>query len=77
MSGTPYLKTLFDFKKLKRLRKSYGLSVYRVSLDSGVARGTIMALESGTVNNPNLETLTRLAGVYNVPVEDLLGVVRK
>lgn len=77
MSGTPYLKSLFDFKKLKRLRKSLNLSVYRVSLDSGVARGTIMALEDGSVNNPNLETLVRLACVCNMPVEDLLLAVRK
>ena len=57
---------------VRDLRIRAGLSALELSRRSGVARGTLAQLESGT-GNPTVETLYALADALGVPLADLLA----
>jgi transcriptional regulator with XRE-family HTH domain len=57
---------------VRDLRTRAGLSALELSRRSGVARGTLAQLESGT-GNPTVETLYALADALGVPLADLLA----
>ena len=46
-------------ERLKNIRESKGLSVYRLSQETGVSQGHISDLENGK-NQPTIDTLKRL-----------------
>ena len=58
-------------KKLRELRTSKHLSVYRISQDTGLSPNHIRALERGE-RNPSLETLSRLCVPLGISILELL-----
>ncbi len=57
---------------LRRVRLERYVSLGELSRTSGVSKGTLSALESGT-GNPTVETLAALAGALDVKVEALVS----
>ena len=66
MSKTPMLSA-----KLKELRKVYGYTQDYVASALGIARQTYSHYESGR-RSPSSDVLFKLAGIYNVSVDDLM-----
>jgi transcriptional regulator with XRE-family HTH domain len=56
---------------LRTLREERSLSLSEVARRSGIAKGTLSALESGT-GNPTIETVFSLSNAFQVPVSSLL-----
>ncbi|WP_189061819.1 helix-turn-helix domain-containing protein [Longimycelium tulufanense] len=56
---------------LRALRERRGLSLSELARRSGIAKGTLSQLESGT-GNPTIETVFSLSNALDVPVSDLL-----
>src|SRR5690606_7722495 len=59
-------------KKIAELRKKKGLSQTELAKILGVARSTVGMWETGD-REPDAETFNRLAGLFHVPVDYLLG----
>jgi len=57
---------------LKKLREAKKLSQEKLARLADVANNTIVKIESGKNKNPTLETLTKIAKVLNVGVDDLI-----
>ena len=57
--------------KLRELRKVYGYTQDYVASALGVVRQTYSHYETGS-RTPNSETLFKLAGIYNISVDDLM-----
>ena len=58
-------------KKLKEIRQKIGFSQEFVAEELGISRQAIIAIEAGTRKIDSFE-LFKLAGIYNVHIEDLL-----
>jgi transcriptional regulator with XRE-family HTH domain len=58
--------------RLRRLRAQRGLTLAALSEATGISTSTLSRLESGQ-RRPGLELLLPLAGVYQVPLDDLVG----
>lgn len=58
-------------KKLKELRKAHSYTQDYVAAVLGVVRQTYSHYENG-VRTPNSESLYKLAGLYNISVDDLI-----
>lgn len=58
-------------KKLKELRKAHSYTQDDVAAALGVVRQTYSHYETGA-RTPNSEALYKLAGLYNISVEDLI-----
>ena len=58
-------------KKLKELRKAYGYTQDYVSSSCKIARQTYSHYETGK-RTPSSEVLFKLAGLYNISVDDLM-----
>lgn len=58
-------------KKLKELRKAHSYTQDYVAAALGVVRQTYSHYETGT-RIPNTEVLYKLAGLYNISVDDLI-----
>lgn len=58
--------------KLRKLRTSKHLSIYRVSQDTGISPNHIKALENGE-RNPSLDTLTRLCIPLGISLPELIN----
>ena len=58
-------------KKLKELRKAHSYTQDDVAAALGVVRQTYSHYETGA-RTPNTEALYKLAGLYNISVEDLI-----
>jgi transcriptional regulator with XRE-family HTH domain len=56
---------------LRALRAQAGLSMSELARRSGIAKGTLSQLESGT-GNPTIETVFSLSNAFKVPVSTLL-----
>jgi transcriptional regulator with XRE-family HTH domain len=56
---------------LRALRAQAGLSLSELARRSGIAKGTLSQLESGT-GNPTIETVFSLSNAFKVPVSSLL-----
>ncbi|KAA2262195.1 helix-turn-helix domain-containing protein [Solihabitans fulvus] len=56
---------------LRALREKGGLSLSELARRSGIAKGTLSLLESGT-GNPTIETVFSLSNALDVPVSTLL-----
>ena len=57
---------------LRMLRERSGLSLSELARRSGIAKGTLSQLESGT-GNPTIETVFSLSSALEVPVSSLLS----
>jgi transcriptional regulator with XRE-family HTH domain len=59
--------------RLRRVRELRGLTLIETSKRTGVSKSTLSRLETGQ-RRPTLELLLPLAQVYNVPLDELVGV---
>ena len=59
-------------QRLRDLRETKKLSQEVIATRIGVTKSTISSYETGTIS-PTLENLTKLAGVYGVTTDYLLG----
>ncbi|WP_405018402.1 XRE family transcriptional regulator [Kitasatospora sp. NBC_00070] len=72
-SAAPYRAVLDEVgPRLRRLRTDRGLTLTSVCEATGISKSTLSRLESGQ-RRPNLELLLPLAGLYRVPLDDLVG----
>ena len=58
-------------KNIKKLRKKLKLSQEDLAKKAGITYSTLIKIESGLNKNPTLETITKLAEVFNVKLDDL------
>lgn len=61
----------FDYEKLSALRRERGVSVYKMSIETGVEVAIISRLESGKAMYPSFITVCRLADFLGVSYEQL------
>lgn len=47
-------------KRLKEFRDSYGISLERMSEKTGIAKSTLIGIESGKIKNPHSVTIFKL-----------------
>lgn len=59
-------------KNIKDFRFKKGISQDRLSKLTDLSLNTIVKVESGRNPNPTIDTLTRIAKVFNVKVDDLI-----
>ena len=57
--------------KLKEIRKEKAMSVSKLARLSNTSRSRIYAIENGTAENVTIGTLTRIANVLGVAVNDI------
>jgi transcriptional regulator with XRE-family HTH domain len=60
-------------KRLRALWEARGISLSRLALESGVAKGYVSQLLRGEATNPSLEVVRRIAAALGASVTDLLG----
>jgi transcriptional regulator with XRE-family HTH domain len=58
---------------IRKFRKEYKLSQEELAKRVGITFSTLTKLESGVNDNPTLETLRKIAKVFNVGLDDLVG----
>ena len=58
---------------IKKLRKKNHLSQEQLAQKAGVTYSTLIKIESGLNKNPTLETLTKLANVFKIKIDELVG----
>ena len=58
---------------LKRLRKQRKLSQDKLARLADIPYNTLVKIESGKSNNPTFETLSKLADVFNITIDELTG----
>ena len=66
------LKTTTIAKNIKKRRKEKGLSQDKLSRLADVSHATIIKIESGTIQNPTIDTLSKIAKALDVKVDDLI-----
>ncbi len=59
-------------QRIKELRELHNMKIKELSDKSGVGQSTISEIETGKAKNPKSETLSKLAKVLGVTVDDLL-----
>ncbi|WP_054198892.1 helix-turn-helix domain-containing protein [Clostridium baratii] len=62
---------------IKLLRAKHNMTIKELSVKSGVGQSTISDIETGKAKNPRMETLQKLANVFNVDVGSLLNTEEK
>ena len=60
-------------KNIKRLRNKYKLSQEGLAQKAGITYSTLIKIESGANKNPTLETMRKLASVFKVGLDELVG----
>jgi transcriptional regulator with XRE-family HTH domain len=60
-------------KRVKELRKQKGWSQQKLAEKAGLAFNTITKIEQGLAAHPNLKTLLKLADVFEVGLDELVG----
>lgn len=58
---------------IKKLRKQHNLSQEQLAQKAGITYSTLIKIESGNNKNPTLETLTKLASVFKITIDELVG----
>jgi len=57
---------------IKKLRKKHQLSQEQLAQKAGITYSTLIKIESGNNTNPTLETLTKLANVFKIKIDELV-----
>ena len=57
---------------IKKLRTEKGYSLEKVARLADLSLNTVMRVESGVNKNPTIETLTKIAKVFGIGVDDLI-----
>lgn len=60
-------------KNLRNLRKQRRLSQEKLARLADISYNTIAKIEAGKARNPTFETLSRLADIFNVSIDELVG----
>ncbi|MCM8762804.1 MAG: helix-turn-helix transcriptional regulator [Candidatus Omnitrophica bacterium] len=60
-------------ENLKKLRKRKKLSQEKLARLVDISYNTISKIESGKAKNPTFETLSKLADVFEVSIDELAG----
>mgnify|MGYP001560460886 CR=1 FL=1 len=60
-------------KNIKKFRAKKGLSQDKLSKNAGVAYNTVIKIESGVIQNPTVDTASKIAKALGVSVDVLLG----
>ena len=58
---------------IKKLRKQNNLSQEQLAKKAGITYSTLIKIESGNNTNPTLDTLTKLAGVFKITIDELIN----
>lgn len=58
---------------IEKLRKKHHLSQEQLAKKAGITYSTLIKIESGSNKNPTLETLTKLADVFKIKIDELVG----
>jgi transcriptional regulator with XRE-family HTH domain len=58
--------------RLRRVREHRGMTLTEVADQTGISKSTLSRLETGQ-RRPTLELLLPLAGIYKVPLDELVG----
>jgi len=58
---------------LKKLRKQKKLSQDKLARLADIPYNTLVKIESGKSINPTFETLSKLADVFNITIDELTG----
>lgn len=58
--------------KIQKLLNDHGLSVSKVAIASGVTSETIRQIINGTIKNPGIETLIKIADAFSISLSQLL-----
>jgi len=58
---------------IKKLRKQKKLSQDRLARLADIPYNTLVKIESGKSSNPTFETLSKLADVFNISIDELAG----
>lgn len=59
-------------ENIKKARSKKGISQDRLSKMADVAYNTIIKIESGTIQNPTIDTLSKIAKALEIGVDDLI-----
>ena len=57
---------------IKKLRKKHHLSQEQLAQKSGITYSTLIKIESGANKNPTLGTLTKLANLFKIKIDELV-----
>jgi transcriptional regulator with XRE-family HTH domain len=57
---------------IKKLRTKKGYSLEKVARLADLSLNTVMRVESGVNKNPTIETLTKIAKVFGIGLDDLI-----
>ena len=60
-------------KNIKKLRKKHKLSQEKLAHKAKITYSTLIKIESGANGNPTLETLSKIADVFGVGLDELVG----
>ena len=60
-------------KNLKRLRRQNKLSQEKLARLVDISYNTISKIEAGKAKNPTFETLSKLADVFSISIDELVG----
>lgn len=60
-------------KNLKKLRQQKKLSQEKLARLTDISYNTISKIEAGKAKNPTFETLSRLADIFEVSIDELVG----
>jgi len=60
-------------KNIRKLRKGCKLSQEEVAKKIGITFSTLAKLESGVNKNPTLDTLCKIANVFKISLDELVG----
>jgi len=58
---------------IKKLRKKHNLSQEQLAQKAGITYSTLIKIESGFNKNPTLETLTKIADIFKIKIDELVG----
>ncbi|MBU1043618.1 MAG: helix-turn-helix transcriptional regulator [Candidatus Omnitrophica bacterium] len=58
---------------IKKLRKKHNLSQEQLAQKADITYSTLIKIESGNNTNPTLDTLTKLASVFKIKIDELVG----
>jgi transcriptional regulator with XRE-family HTH domain len=58
-------------KNIKKIRKKRGISQDKLSKLAEVAYNTIIKIESGTIQNPTIKTVQKIAKALDISLDEL------
>lgn len=60
-------------KRVKELRKQKGWSQQKLAEKTGLSFNTITKIEQGLAEHPNLKTLLKIADVFEISLDEVVG----